>query len=319
MTLRDRAKAVLTIEARALRALAERLDENFDRAAELIRSSPGRVVLTGIGKSGLVARKIAATFASTGTPALFLHPAEARHGDLGVVLAGDVVIAVSHSGETGEILALLDTIRRLGARLIAITGQRHSTLAREADLLLDTSVEEEGCPLGLAPMASTTAALALGDALAAALMVANGFGESDFALLHPGGKLGRKLARVESLMHSGERMPRVLPSTEMKAVVLEMSRGRMGCTAVVDRDGQLLGLITDGDLRRLLEREVNPLQRTAEQVMTRQPVTIAPNALASAALRVMEERKITMLPVVDDRRLLLGLLQIHDLWTTGQV
>jgi arabinose-5-phosphate isomerase len=319
MTLRDRAKAVLTIEARALRALAERLDENFDRATELIRSSPGRVVLTGIGKSGLVARKIAATFASTGTPALFLHPAEARHGDLGVVLAGDVVIAVSHSGETGEILALLETIRRLGARLIAMTGQRHSTLAREADLLLDTSVEEEGCPLGLAPMASTTAALALGDALAAALMVANGFGESDFALLHPGGKLGRKLARVESLMHSGERMPRVLPSTEMKAVVLEMSRGRMGCTAVVDRDGQLLGLITDGDLRRLLEREINPLQRTAEQVMTRQPVTIAPNALASAALRVMEERKITMLPVVDDRRLLLGLLQIHDLWTTGQV
>jgi arabinose-5-phosphate isomerase len=319
MTLRDRAKAVLTIEARALRALAERLDESFDRATELIRSSPGRVVLTGIGKSGLVARKIAATLASTGTPALFLHPAEARHGDLGVVLAGDVVIAVSHSGETGEILALLDTIRRLGARLIAITGQRQSTLAREADLLLDTSVEEEGCPLGLAPMASTTAALALGDALAAALMVANGFGESDFALLHPGGKLGRKLARVESLMHSGERMPRVLPSTEMKAVVLEMSRGRMGCTAVVDRDGQLLGLITDGDLRRLLEREVNPLQRTAEQVMTRQPVTIAPHALASAALRVMEERKITMLPVVDDRRLLLGLLQIHDLWTTGQV
>ncbi len=316
MSLRETGVRVLRVEARALAALADRLGEEFDRAVRLILEAPGRVVLTGMGKSGLVARKIAATLASTGTPSLFLHPAEAIHGDLGMIVRGDVVVALSHSGETGEIVALLETIRRLGASIVAVTGQPRSTLGREADVLLDTSVEEEGCPLGLAPMASTAAAMAVGDALAAALMVAKGFGEQDFARLHPGGKLGRKLARVHQMMHTGDALPRVSPEASMREVVVEMSRGRLGCTTVVRGDGRLAGIITDGDLRRLLERDPDPLARRAGDVMTPEPVTIAPDALASAALRIMEDRKITQLPVVDPDGTLRGIIQIHDLWGT---
>lgn len=313
------ARRVLAIEAEALRALAERLGPECDAAVASILAASGRVVLTGIGKSGLIARKIAATLASTGTPALFLHPAEARHGDLGVVVRGDVVIALSHSGETEEVLALLETIRRLGAALIAITGSANSTLAREADVLLDTSVAEEGCPLGLAPMASTTAALALGDALAAALMVARGFSQQEFAALHPGGRLGRKLLRVEAVMRHGAAMPVVTPDQPMAEVLLEMSRKRLGCTTVLDPAGRLLGIITDGDLRRLLQRDPAPLQRQASEVMTERPVTTAPTLLASAALRLMEERKVTSLPVVDADGRALGVVQLHDLWSTGLV
>ncbi|MDQ7007977.1 MAG: KpsF/GutQ family sugar-phosphate isomerase [Acidobacteriota bacterium] len=310
-------RRVLRIEARAIESLAGRLGESFEAAVALIRGARGRVVLSGMGKSGLVARKIAATLASTGTPALFLHPAEAIHGDLGMIVEGDVVLALSHSGETAELLALLETIRRLGAKIIAMTGAAESTLAREADLLLDTSVEEEGCPLGLAPMASTSSALALGDALAAALMVAKGFSEEDFARLHPGGRLGKKLARVEQMMHHGDAVPRVLPATPMKQVVLEISRKRLGCTTVCTDEGLLVGLITDGDLRRLLERDPAPLEHVAEEVMTPNPQTIASRELASVALHLMESRKITMLPVVDDRGRLEGLIQIHDLWRTN--
>lgn len=312
----ETARRVLRIEARAVDAMAARIGEPFERAVRMILDAPGRVVLTGMGKSGLVARKIAATLASTGTPALFLHPAEAIHGDLGMIVRGDVVVALSQSGETEEILRLLATIRRLEARVIALTGRPDSTLGREADIVLDTSVEEEGCPLGLAPMASTTCALALGDALAAALMVRKGISEEDFARLHPGGRLGKKLARVRQVMHEGDRVPVVRPDTPMREVVIEMSRKRLGCTTVVDEEGRLAGIITDGDLRRLLERSPDPLNLTAGEVMTPQPVTIGPDELASAALATMERRKIMMLPVVGEDGRLLGLVQIHDLWGT---
>ncbi|MCU0231256.1 MAG: KpsF/GutQ family sugar-phosphate isomerase [Acidobacteria bacterium] len=309
-------RRVIEAEARALGALAARLGPAFDDAVDAILAARGRVVLTGMGKSGLVARKVAATLASTGTPALFLHPAEAIHGDLGMIVRGDVVIALSQSGETAEILSVVEAVRRLGGTLLVMTGRSGSTLGREADLLLDTSVAEEGCPLGLAPMASTTAMLALGDALAAALMVAKGFSEEDFARLHPGGRLGRKLARVRQFMHAGDAVPRVGPETSMGDVVLEMSRKRLGSAAVVDGSGRLLGVVTDGDLRRLLERDPTPLDRTAAEAMTARPVTIAPDALASAALALMEERKITMLPVVASDGTLEGVVQIHDLWGT---
>lgn len=309
-------RRVLEIEARALLALSERLGDAFEQAVEAIDSAAGRVVLTGMGKSGLVARKISATLASTGTPAIYLHPAEAIHGDLGMIVRGDVVIALSHGGETDEILRLLATIRRLGATIVAMTGYRDSTLGREADVVLDTFVEEEGCPLGLAPMASTTSAMAVGDALAASLMTRRGFSEEDFARLHPGGKLGKKLARVHQVMHHGEAVPRVRVSAPMRDVVIEMSRKRLGCTAVVDDANRLVGIVTDGDLRRLLEKAEQPLDLVAEQVMTKNPATIDPDALASAALALLEDRKITMLPVVKDSGELQGLVQIHDLWGT---
>jgi arabinose-5-phosphate isomerase len=308
-------KRVLRAEARAVERLAETLGEEFRQAVERVAETRGRAVVTGMGKSGIVARKIAATLASTGTPALFIHPAEAHHGDLGMIAEGDLVIALSNSGETQEVITLLDTIRRLGARLVVMTGRPGSTLGREADVLLDTSVPDEGCPLGLAPMASTTAALALGDALAAAVMEAKGFGEEDFARLHPGGRLGKRLSRVSQFMHQGETVPRVASDTPMREVVLEMSRKRLGCTTVVTGEGALLGIITDGDLRRLLETETEPLDRTAGEVMTAEPRTVTPDVLAASALRIMEERKITMLPVVEAGALV-GLVQIHDLWGT---
>ena len=316
MTRLERARRVMRAEANAIETVAARLGESFDRAVDFLLETEGRAVLTGMGKSGLVARKISATLASTGTPSLFLHPAEAIHGDLGMIVAGDVVLALSQSGETEELLRLLETIRRIGARLIALTGKADSTLAREADVLLSTEIDEEGCPLDLAPMASTTAALSLGDALAAALMEARGFGEEDFARLHPGGRLGRKLARVSQLMHAGETLPRIGPDAPLAQAVVEMSEKRLGCTTVVDEGGRLLGILTDGDLRRLIERGSDLRALRAGDAMTRGPVTIDANALASSALALMEERKITMIPVVDDAGRLEGLIQIHDLWGT---
>ncbi len=316
MTSREIATRVLRTEARAIEALAEHLGAEFEGVVARIEGAPGRVVLTGMGKSGLVARKIAATLASTGTPALYLHPAEAIHGDLGMIVEGDVVLALSHSGETRELLALLDTIRRLGASIVAMTGNADSTLAREADATLHTFVEEEGCPLDLAPMASTSAAMALGDALAAALMEARGFGPEDFARLHPGGRLGKKLMRVSELMHSGDAMPAVGERASLSEAVLEMSRKRLGCTALVGAKGRLLGVLTDGDLRRLLQGGATELGSAAAESMTHEPTVIGPDELAATALRLMEEKKITMLPVVDDAGTLLGVLQIHDLWGT---
>jgi len=343
---------VVRIEAEALRALADRLGgpmaADFNRALDLMFGCRGRVVVTGMGKSGLIARKIAATLSSTGSPALYLHPVEALHGDLGMIVRGDVVLALSASGETEEILQLLATIKRLQVALIAMTcdefgesrsfdlpsppsgsggaqddnsGKRRkvSTLAAAADVALDCSISQEACSLGLAPTASTTTMLALGDALAVALSARRGFKEEDFANLHPGGKLGKRLARVEALMHSGEAIPRVTAATKMPDVIYEMSRKKLGMTAVVDGD-RLLGVISDGDLRRLLgQRGKDALDLTAEDCMTREPKTIGAQEFAATALARMEEIKITSLAVVDDSRRLLGIVHLHDLWGTEMV
>ncbi len=314
---------VVRIEAEALRSLADRIGgpmaPTFQRAVELMFCCAGRVVVTGMGKSGLIARKIAATLSSTGTPALYLHPVEALHGDLGMVVRGDVVLALSASGETEEILALLATIKRLQVGLIAMTGDAISTLAEAADVALDCSVAEEACSLGLAPTASTTTMLALGDALAVALSEKRGFKEEDFANLHPGGKLGKRLARVESLMHSGDALPCVAPRTNMPDVIYEMSRKKLGVTAVVEGE-ILVGVISDGDLRRLLEkRGKDALDLTAGEAMTRNPRTIALGEFAATALALMEEKKITSLMVVDGNARHQGIVHLHDLWTTELV
>jgi arabinose-5-phosphate isomerase len=314
------ARKVLETEAAAILALVSRLDERFDRAVGLLQHCRGRVILTGMGKSGIICQKIAATLNSTGTPAVFLHPAEALHGDLGVIQSDDVVVALSSSGETAETLRLLETIRRLGARLIAITGRPSSTLAQAADVALDCSVAEEACPLNLVPTASTTAALALGDALAMTLLVAKGFKEQDFANLHPGGKLGKRLMRVESLMQSGKACPVVRADTPMRDVIYEMSRKGLGMTCVVDEHEALLGIITDGDLRRQMERAAAILEMTAGDVMTRGPVAVAPDTLAAEALNIMEQRKITSIVVVNgDAGRVAGVVHLHDLWRTELV
>jgi len=349
------------IEAEALRALADRIAgpmaAAFQRAVDLMFSCAGRVVVTGMGKSGLIARKIAATLSSTGTPALYLHPVEALHGDLGMVVRGDVVLALSASGETEEILELLGTIKRLRVPLIAMTGDEicrdthpssHfsrkgrarngaavekskakaadksvrstcSTLAAAADVALDCSIAQEACALGLAPTASTTTMLALGDALAVTLSERRGFKEEDFANLHPGGKLGKRLARVESLMHSGDALPRVSTKTKMPDVIYEMSRKKLGVTAVVEGE-KLVGIVSDGDLRRLLEkRGKDVMDLTAGQAMTGDPKTIAAGEFAATALAMMEEKKITSLMVVDKTGKLEGIVHLHDLWTTELV
>ena len=309
------ARKVLRTEAEAILGLVDRLDERFARAVVMLRDCRGRVIVTGMGKSGIICRKIAATLSSTGTPAFFLHPAEAIHGDLGMVHRDDVVIALSHSGETPEVLRLLETIRRIGAQLIAMTGSPTSTLASAADLTLDCHVAEEACPLNLVPTASTTAALALGDALAMTLLIEKGFREEDFANLHPGGKLGKKLMRVESLMHTGDLAPVVDPVTPMHDVIYEMSRKGLGMACVVEA-GRLAGIITDGDLRRRMSDTPDVLSLTAAQVMTRNPVTIGRSLLAAQALNVMEARKITSLIVVTADGVVEGVLHLHDLWRT---
>lgn len=317
---REIARKVLEIESRTILDLLPRIDESFERAAELILSCAGRVVVTGMGKSGLIGQKISATFASTGTPSLFLHPAEAIHGDLGRIVKGDVVLAVSHGGETEEILALLPAVKRLGCPVVALTGEPSSTLATLADVHLDVSVREEACPLGLAPTASTTAALAMGDALGMTLLERRGFTEEDFATLHPGGRLGKRLQRVGDLMHAGEEVPRVGPEARMKDVLFEMTRRRLGMTTVVDPAGHLLGMISDGDLRRQMERHgYTLLDRTAGECMTARPVVIGRRALATAALALMEERKITSLPVVDEAGVVEGVVHLHDLWKTEMI
>jgi len=326
---------VVRIEAEALRALADRLAgpmaAPFERAVALMNECRGRIVITGMGKSGIIARKIAATLSSIGTPALFMHPVDAVHGDLGMVVRGDVVLALSASGETEEILRLLATIKRLQVPVISMTGEllcsgkdkegrgQLSTLAEAAEVALDCSVDKEACSLGLAPTASTTTMLALGDALAVALSEKKGFKEEDFANLHPGGKLGKKLARVESLMHVGGAIPRVSGTTRMSDVIYEMSRKKLGMTTVVDGE-RLLGVISDGDLRRLLERSgKDALDLTAGECMTPEPKTISPQEFAATALALMEEKKITSLVVVDEHRRLQGVVHLHDLWGTEMV
>jgi arabinose-5-phosphate isomerase len=331
--MKNIAENVVRIEAEALRALADRIAgpmaPDFERAIDLLHCCAGRVVVTGMGKSGLIARKVAATFSSTGTPALYLHPAEALHGDLGMIVRGDAVVAMSASGETEEILQLLATVKRLGVPLVTFTcddlhspsaaGRRRSTLAQAADVALDCSVASEACSFGLAPTASTTTMLALGDALAVALSERRGFKEEDFANLHPGGKLGKRLTRVSALMHGGDALPTVTASTPISQVIYEMSRKGLGMTTVVEA-GKLIGVISDGDLRRLLERHGKEvLDLTAGQCMTSEPKTIGPDSFAIAALNIMEQKKITSLPVVGDAGSLLGVLHLHDLWGTQMV
>jgi arabinose-5-phosphate isomerase len=315
----ERARAVLETEAAAILALVDRLDHRFEEAVRLLLDCRGRVIVTGMGKSGIICRKIAATLSSTGTAAFFLHPAEAIHGDLGVIQSDDVVVALSRSGETDEILRLLETIKRLGARLIAFTGDCRSSLGKAADVALDCGVSREACPLNLVPTASTTAALALGDALAMTLLVAKGFRQEDFANLHPGGKLGKRLMRVEQLMHGGEAAPIVSSNTRMHDVVYEMSRKGLGMTCVVDDGQRLVGIITDGDLRRHMMSGPGFLERSAADVMTRSPVTIRRDTLAAEALHLLEQRKITSIVVVDGREQVQGVVHLHDLWRTGMV
>ena len=313
---REIARRVLTIEAEAVAALAARLDSSFDRAVDLLVGCKGRVVVAGMGKSGIVCQKIAATLSSTGTPAYFLHPAEALHGDIGLLVPGDVVLVVSNSGETEELVRCLELMRRIGVPIVAMTGRLDSTLARYADVHVDVAVAREACALDLAPTASTTASLAMGDALAVACYERRGFTATDFARTHPGGRLGRKVTEVRELMRQGDAVPRVPPSASMADAVHEMSAKGLGMTCVVDEQDRLVGILTDGDLRRRMLTSDRPLAGTIAEAMTTRPVTIAPEALAGDALRILEDRKITSLAVADAGLRLVGVLQIHDLWRT---
>lgn len=308
------AKRVLEVEAAAILGVISHLDQSFVDAVETIATCNGRVVTMGVGKSGIICKKISATLASTGTPSFFMHPTEAIHGDLGMIVKGDVVLAISNSGETEELIRILANIKRIGAEIVAITGNPSSTLARGADHHLSAAISQEACPLGLAPTASTTATLALGDALAMALLVRRGFKEEDFAFLHPGGKLGKRFLRVVDLMHKGDEVPLVRESTVMHDVIYEMSKKGFGIAAVVDANGVLQGVISDGDLRRLLEHDEQIVRKTAGESMKRDPLTIASNELASAALQIMEQKKITSLFTVDEQRRVEGIIHIHDLW-----
>jgi arabinose-5-phosphate isomerase len=313
----DSARRVLRIEAQALNDVLSRLDSSFDRAIETLLCCKGRVVVTGMGKSGLIGRKISATLSSTGTPSFFLHPAEALHGDLGMLARGDALLAISYGGETPEILNLLEALKRLEMPIITLTGNPKSTLAGASDVVLDVSVKEEACSLNLAPTASTTVAMAVGDALAIALFERRGFKPDDFAALHPAGRLGQKLLRVEHLMHSGDALPRVSPDTPMPAAFHEMSAKKLGMTTVTAPGGELLGILTDGDLRRLMEKHGGAtLSMTAGDCMIRTPQTIGPDLLASEALNLMERKKITSVVVVDPvSEKVLGVVHLHDLWT----
>ena len=322
MSLRDprapltTAIRVLEAEADAIRGLVSRMGESFLRAVDLAAACSGKIIVTGLGKSGIICKKIAATLSSTGSPAIFLHASDALHGDCGLMSKDDMVLAVSKSGETAEILQLLNVSKRLGLPIVAMVGDSDSTLAQYADVFLDVSVAEEACPLGLAPTTSTAAALAMGDALAMALMERKGFGREAFASIHPAGSIGKKLLRVGELMHRGEAVPRVLESAPMPDVIYEMSRKSLGMTVVTDRQGILAGVISDGDLRRLLQKSSDPLKLTAGQAMTRRPQTISEDALATAALAKMEEMKITSLVVIDAKQTILGVVHLHNLWRT---
>ena len=314
------ARTVIKTEAEALLALHDRLPSTFIDAVNLILSCRGKVVVSGIGKSGHIARKIGSTLASTGTPAFFMHPAEAHHGDLGMITADDVVLALSHSGESAELVALVPLLKRQGTAFIALTGNATSTLAQQADVHLDAGVDREACPLGLAPSASTTAALALGDALAFALLAARGFNADDFARSHPGGKLGRRLlVRVSDVMRTGANIPKVGVTSLLRDLLLEMSRKGLGMAALVDEDGTVAGVYTDGDLRRTLEHAIDLRTTPAEEVMTRRPATIGPDSLAVEAVRLMEQRRINGLLVVDGQGVLVGALNMHDLFRAGVV
>ena len=312
----ETARRVLQIEAQAIEDVLARLNASFEKAVDVLFACKGRVVVSGMGKSGLIGRKISATFSSTGTPSFFLHPAEALHGDLGMLARGDAMLTVSYGGETQEIIQLLEALRRLEMPLVTLTGSAQSTLAKASDVVLDVSVKEEACSLNLAPTASTTVAMAVGDALAVSLLERRNFRHDDFAALHPAGRLGKKLLHVEHLMHSGSALPRVSPDTPMADVFHEMSAKGLGMTTVLEGDGRLAGILTDGDLRRLMEKHRGAvLELRAADGMTKSPQTIGPQVLASEALNLMEKRKITSVVVVDEARRVLGVVHLHDLWT----
>ena len=319
----EQAQKVLAVEAQAIERLIPRIDEHFIKAIELLLDCKGRVIVTGMGKSGLVGKKIAATLASTGTPSFFLHPAEGIHGDLGMVTADDVVISLSNSGETTEVVSILPIIKRIGASIIAMCGNSQSTMALNADIFIDVSVDEEACPLGLAPTASTTATLAMGDAIAVVLLSKRKFTPEDFALFHPGGSLGRKLLlTVENVMHSGEDNPIVSAETNVKEALFVMTSKGLGATAVVDQSGCLLGILTDGDIRRGLETGHQFLEESVVNIMTKTPKTITADKLAAAALSIMEKNKprpITVLPVVDKNNFVIGIVHLTDLLRQGVV
>ncbi len=316
----NKAKEVIEIEAQAVRALAQRLDKNFIKAIDVIVKCQGRVIVVGMGKTGLIGRKIAATLSSTGTPSIFIHSAEAVHGDLGQVTPADVLIIISNSGETEETNRLLPLLKKIGAIAIAMTGNRKSSLAKFSDVVLDVSVEKEGCPLGLAPMASTTTTLVMGDALAACLIVKKGFRKEDFAFYHPGGALGRRLLlKVEDLMRKGEHFPKVGKERKVQDVLLAITKARCGSACIVDAKGRLLGIFTDGDLRRHLEEGSDVLQKTVKGVMTKNPTTILQSKLAAEAFALLKEKKIDELPVVDDKGRAVGLLDIQDLLKAGLI
>ena len=313
----DTARKVLEIEADAVRRMAERVDQHTQQAVDYLYTCQGRVVITGMGKSGLVAQKISATLSSTGTPSFFLHPAEAIHGDLGKLVRGDVLIALSYSGETEEILRMLDTVKRLGIPLISLTGNLDSSLGKASDVTIDVGIPQEACPLGLAPTASTTAQLAMGDALAMELLSMRGFGEEDFAQLHPGGNLAVQLRRVEQVMQTGDKIPRVKSTAMLSDVIYEMSKKGLGMTTVVDDDDYLMGVVSDGDVRRFLQKEGNrALEFTAAEAMSGNPITIIGKELATKALNLMESHKITCLVVTDGQEHVEGVVHIHNLWTT---
>jgi arabinose-5-phosphate isomerase len=317
---RNAALRAIEIEKNAIEALMDRIDDAFEKACSVIMDCSGRVVVTGMGKSGHIGNKIAATLASTGTPAFFVHPGEASHGDLGMITSQDVVLAISNSGNTSEVLTILPLLKRMGAPLISMTGNANSTLAREAVANLDISVAEEACPLGLAPTSSTTATLVMGDALAVALLEARGFSAEDFALSHPGGSLGRRLLlRVQDIMHTGDQIPRVPEDTNLGAALLEISRKGLGMTTVVSDDGDLVGIFTDGDLRRTLDKSLDIHNTPIRDVMTRNGKTIEANHLAAEALNIMEEMKINALPVTDEQNRLVGAINMHDLLRAGVI
>jgi arabinose-5-phosphate isomerase len=320
MNLIEQAKKVLMIESKAVASLADRIDENFVKAVELIYKCSSRVVVTGMGKSGIIGKKIASTLSSIGTPALFLHPAEGIHGDIGMVTKGDVIICLSNSGETEEVLKLLPVVKRFDVRLIAITGNIASTLAKNSDVVLDASVDEEACPWDIVPTASTTASLAMGDALAIALLDRKGFKKEDFAILHPGGSLGKSLLlTVDDLMHKGDALPVVKEDTPFKDVIYEISSKKLGVTTVVDKNGVLKGIVTDGDLRRLLEKRKDVFEITASEMMTGNPKIIGKDELAAKALQIMEQYSITSLLIVDERNSPAGIVHLHDLLKAGVV
>jgi arabinose-5-phosphate isomerase len=312
------AKRVLKIEADAVRGLIGRVDENFSKAVGLILSAEGKVILSGMGKSGIICQKMASTLSSTGTPAFFLHPAEGVHGDIGMIMRNDIFIAVSNSGETREILEIAPAVKRLGVNLIAMVGDKRSTLARISDVALDVGVKKEACPLGLSPTASTTACLAMGDALAVALLEGRGFRAEDFAMLHPAGSLGRRLKKVSDIMHAGDSVPRVSADTDLRHAILEMTGKRLGITGVFKGE-RLVGAITDGDIRRALERQEDLFGKKAGDIMTRNPKTIAGDSLAEEALKVMEEHSITQLFVEDARGRITGIIHMHDLLRAGVI